>query len=51
MEPAYCVKQKKFTANAHRWAIGSPKNGKNMFYCRCAECGIMKTRFVKARGN
>lgn len=27
------------------------KNGRTMFWCTCASCGIQKTRFVKNQGN
>jgi len=46
---SYCVKQRKVT----RCVPGSktyvrPKNGRTMMKCKCAECGITKTKFVKA---
>ena len=44
----YCVKQRKQT----ECVPGSEtyvrtKNGRSMMKCKCAECGITKTRFVK----
>ena len=44
----YCVKQNKQT----ECVKGSEqyfkaKNGRNMMKCKCSECGITKTRFVK----
>ena len=50
MEQLYCVKQKKKTANAEPSSFTTTKNGRLMFWCTCAECGIKKTRFVKANG-
>ena len=45
---SYCVKQRKVT----ECVPGSEtyvrtKNGRNMMKCKCAECGITKTKFVK----
>jgi len=45
---SYCVKQRKVT----ECVPGSEtyvrtKNGPNMMKCKCAECGITKTKFVK----
>ena len=45
---SYCVKQKKQTEcvpNSEKYT--KTKNGKLMMKCKCAECGITKTRFVK----
>ena len=44
----YCVKQHKQT----ECVLGSEtyvrtKNGRSMMKCKCAECGITKTKFVK----
>ena len=44
----YCVKQRKQT----ECVPGSEtyvrtKNGRSMMKCKCAECGIAKTKFVK----
>ena len=44
----YCVKQRKQT----ECVPGSEtyvrtKNGRSMMKCKCAECGITKTKFVK----
>ena len=50
MVKSYCVKQKKVTEcvpGSERHA----KNGRLMFKCTCAECGITKTKFVKQAGN
>ena len=49
---SYCVKHKKNRQNA--CVPGSEKyvkakNGRMMMKCKCAECGIIKTRFVKAQ--
>ena len=45
---SYCVKQKKQTecvSNSEKYT--KAKNGRLMMKCKCAECGITKTRFVK----
>ena len=44
---SYCVKQKKQTECIEPSGYKKAKNGKFMFYCKCAECGIMKYKFVK----
>ena len=45
---SYCVKQRKVT----ECVPGSEtyvrtKNGRSMMKCKCAECGITKTKFAK----
>ena len=50
MEQLYCVKKRKKTANAEPSSFTTTKNGRLMFWCTCAECGIKKTRFIKANG-
>ena len=52
MVKSKCVKQKKQT----ECVSGSEKyvkaeNGRLMLKCKCSECGITKTRFVKQQGN
>ena len=45
---SYCVKQRKQTEclpGSETYAIA--RNGRRMMKCKCAECGITKTRFVK----
>ena len=45
---SYCVKQRKQTEclpGSETYAIA--RNGRKMMKCKCAECGITKTRFVK----
>ena len=44
---SYCVKQKKVTECIEPSGYKTTKNGRLMFYCTCAECGIKKTKFVK----
>ena len=44
---SYCVKQKKQTECVEPSGYKKAKNGRLMFFCTCAECGITKTRFVK----
>ena len=44
----YCVKQRKRTEcvpGSETYAIA--RNGRRMMKCKCAECGITKTRLVK----
>ena len=46
----YCVKQRKQTEcvpGSETYAMA--RNGRRMMKCKCAECGITKTRFVKAK--
>ena len=52
MVKSYCVKQKKQT----ECVTGSEKyiqtkNGRLMMKCKCSECGITKTRFVKKKSG
>ena len=51
MVKSYCVKQKKQTECVEPSGYTQAKNGRLMFFCTCAECGIKKTKFVKNRGN
>ena len=51
MVKSYCVKQKKQTECVEPSGYKTTKNGRLMFFCTCAECGIKKTKFVKNRGN
>ena len=44
----YCVRQRKQTEcvpGSETYAMA--RNGRRMMKCKCAECGITKTRFVK----
>ena len=50
MVKSYCVKQKKQTdciAGSEKFV--KTKNGRLMMKCICAECKIVKTRFVKGK--
>ena len=52
MVKSYCVKQKKITECIPDSArLVQSKNGRLMMKCKCAECGITKTKFVKQSGN
>ena len=48
---SYCVKQKKVTELIEPLGYKKAKNGRLMFFCTCAECGITKTQFTKQTGN
>ena len=46
---SYCVKQRKQTVcvpGSER--VVQTRNGRAMMKCKCAECGITKTKFVKS---
>ena len=52
MVKSYCVKQRKQTecvSASERFA--KTANGRLMMKCKCSECGITKTKFVKQTGN
>ena len=53
MVKSYCVKQKKQTecvSGSEKYV--KTKNGRLMLKCKCSECGITKTKFVKQnQGN
>ena len=40
MVKSYCVKQKKQTESVEPSGYKTAKNGRLMFWCTCAECGI-----------
>ena len=48
---SYCVKEKKQTECVEPSGFQTAKNGRKMWFCHCASCGIKKTRFVKMQGN
>ena len=50
MVKSYCVKQKKQTECVEPSGYKTAKNGRLMFWCTCAECGIKKAKFVR-KGN
>ena len=46
---SYCVKQRKVTECVPvSEKIVLTKNGRKIMKCKCAECGITKTKFVKS---
>ena len=52
MVKSYCVKQKKQTECVPRSErFVKAANGRLMLKCKCSECGIIKTKFVKQTGN
>ena len=51
MVKSYCVKQKKKTECVEPSGYKQAKNGRLMFFCTCAECGITKTKFVKSQST
>lgn len=50
MTKSYCLKEKKQIECAEPSGYKTDKNGRLMFFCTFAPCGITKTRFVK-QGN
>ena len=48
---SYCVKEKKQTECVEPSGYKTAKNGRLMFWCTCASCGIKKTRFVSKQGK
>lgn len=44
---SYCVKQRKHTECVQPSGFKWSSNGRPIFWCTCAECGIVKTKFVK----
>lgn len=49
MVKSYCVKQKKQTeCTPGSETYVKTKNGRTMMKCKCAECGITNSRFVKS---
>lgn len=45
---SYCVKQRKQTECVPGTeTCVTTRNGRKMMKCKCAECGITKTKFVK----
>ena len=55
MVKSYCVKQKKIDSMRRAFRLvknmSKQKMDVLMMKCKCAECGITKTRFVKNQGN
>ena len=52
MVKSYCIKEKKQNECVQPFGwLQKKKNGRTMFWCTCASCGIQKTRFVKNQGN
>ena len=48
----YCVKQRKRTEcvpGSETYAMA--RNGRRIMKCKCTECGITKTRFVKGKSG
>ena len=48
---SYCVKEKRITKCVEPSGYMAAKNGRRMFFCHCASCGIKKTKFVKDPNN
>ena len=44
---SYCLKQRKVTECSEPSGYKKTENNRWLFFCRCAECGIIKYRFVK----
>ena len=47
----YCVKEKKETECIKPDGYKIAKNGRKMYWCTCASCGIKKHRFVANEGG
>ena len=47
----YCVKEKKETECIKPDGYKIAKNGRRMYWCTCATCGIKKHRFVANEGG
>jgi len=48
----YCVKQRKLTECVpESEKIVKTKGGRSMLKCKCAECGITKTKFVSSQSG
>ena len=47
----YCVKEKKETECIQPDGYKIAKNGRRMYWCTCASCGIKKHRFVANEGG
>ena len=46
---SYCVKQRRQTECVPgSESLSTTKNGRTLMRCKCAECGITKTKFVKS---
>ena len=52
MVKSFCVKERKQTecVPSSEHSVKT-KNGRTMMVCKCASCGIKKTKFVKNKGN
>ena len=46
---SYCVKQRKQTECVEPSGTFTAKNGRLMFFCTCAECGIKKNKIYKKK--
>ena len=46
---SYCVKQKKQTECVEPSGTATAKNGRQYFWCTCAECGIKKNKIRKGK--
>ena len=51
MDTTYCVKERKQTKCIQPSGYKIAKNGRRMFWCTCASCGIKKYRFVANEGG
>ena len=51
MVESYCLKEKKQTECIEPSGYKTSKNGRLMFFCTCASCGMKKCKFVKNKRN
>ena len=49
MTKSSCVKEMKQTECVEPSEYKTATNGRLMFFCTCASCGIKKTNFVKSK--
>ena len=49
MVKSYCVKEKRQTECIEPSGYKTAKNGRRMFWCSCASCGIKNTNLLKVK--
>ena len=46
MEESYCIKDKRVTPSIEPSGYREDRRGRNIFFCRCGNCGIKKIKYV-----